>query len=241
VLVVSKCVEDPNKVISFQYRFIFGKGLERNIDVKLDEKTLNLIQTKKASCPEWTELKFHQCPNCSLHEGLHPFCPIAKNLVDLVDFFETEMSWDKVDLIIQTGERKYMKNTTLQQGISSLLGIYMVTSECPIMAKLKPMVRYHLPFPTMKETQYRVMSMYLLAQYFLLRQGKTPDWELKNLIKIYDDIQIVNKALSQRLSHFIVKDAILNALVKLDIFAKHISSSIDNDVLDEMECLFNAY
>jgi hypothetical protein len=94
---------------------------------------------------------------------------------------------------------------------------------------------------SMKETQYRVMSMYLSAQYFLYRQSKTPDWELKNLIKIYDDIQIVNKAFSQRLSRIKMKDAILNALVKLDIFAKHISFSRDKNVLDEMECLFNAY
>jgi len=238
---VSKNVDDADKVIRFQYRFIFSKGSERNIDVKLDDKTLNLIQTRKASYPKWTELKFHQCPNCSLHEGHHLFCPIAINFVDLVDFFETAISWDKVDLIIQTGERKYMKNTTLQQGISSLLGIYMVTSECPIMAKLKPMVRYHLPFPTMEETQYRVMSMYLLAQYFLYRQGKTPDWELKNLVKIYDDIQIVNKSLSKRLSNIKMKDAIPNALVKLDIFAKHISMLININALDEMECLFDAY
>ena len=236
-----KNVDDADKVIRFQYRFIFGRGLERNIDVKLDEKTLNLIQTRKTSYPKWAKLKFYQCPNCSLHESHHLFCPIAINLVDLVDFFETAISWNKVDLIIQTGERKYMKNTTLQQGISSLLGIYMVTSECPFMTKLKPMVRYHLPFSTMQETLYRVMSMYLLAQYFLYRQGKTPDWELKNLVKIYDDIQIVNKSLSKRLSNVKMKDAIPNALVKLDLFAKHISTLINRNTLDEIECLFGAY
>ena len=103
------------------------------------------------------------------------------------------------------------------------------------------MVRYHLPFPTIKETQYRVISMYLLAQYFLYLQGKTPDWELKNLVKIYDDIQIVNKSLSRRLSNIITKDAILNALIKLDIFAKHICFLINNNAIDEMEYLFNVY
>jgi len=117
----------------------------------------------------------------------------------------------------------------------------MVTSECPFMTKLKPMVRYHLPFSTMQETLYRVMSMYLLAQYFLYRQGKTPDWELKNLVKIYDDIQIVNKSLSKRLSNVKMKDAIPNALVKLDLFAKHISTLINRNTLDEIECLFGAY
>lgn len=93
---MDKNLDDADKVIRFQYRFIFGKGLERNIDVKLDDKTLNLIQTKTASCPKWTKLKFHQCPNCSLHEDHHSFCPIAINLVDLVDFIETAISWNNV-------------------------------------------------------------------------------------------------------------------------------------------------
>jgi len=238
---VSKNIDDANKAISFQYRFIFGEGLEINIDVKLDGKTLNLIQTKKASYPKWTELNFFKCPNCSLDENRHVFCPIAINLVGLVGFFEAAISYDEVDLIIQSAERKYMKHTTLQQGISSLLGIYMVTSGCPVMEKLKPMVRYHLPFPTLIETQYRVMSMYLLAQYFLYRRGKTPDWELKNLVKTYDDIQIVNKSIAQRLSHIKTKDAMLNALIKLDIFAKHISDLINKNALDDMERLFYAY
>jgi hypothetical protein len=38
-----------------------------------------------------------------------------------------------------------------------------------------------------------------------------------------------------------IRDATLNALVKLDIFAKNISILIDKQTLDEMECLFNAY
>ena len=83
--------------------------------------------------------------------------------------------------------------------------------------------------------------MYLLAQYFLYRRGRKPDWELRKLVKIYDDIQIVNKHFFQRLAHIKIKDATLNALIKLDMFAKNISVSINRDVLNEMERLFNAY
>ena len=238
---MSKIAEDANNVIIFQYRFIFGCGLEKKFDVKLDSKTLNLISTTKASYPKWTELTFFKCPNCSLDEKQHSFCPIVINLVDLVDFFRDMKSYEEVEVLVQSKERVYMKHATLQQGISSLFGTYMVTSGCPIMKKLKPMVRYHLPFSTLRETQYRVISMYLLTQYFLYRRGKTPDWGLKNLVKMYDDIQIVNKSLSQRLVHIRIKDATLNALIKLDIFAKHISTLIHKDALDEMECLFNAY
>lgn len=238
---MNKNIDRADKAVSLQYRFIFGAGLARKIDVRLDNKTLNLIKAKMASYPEWAKLKFIRCPNCTLDEEQHAFCPIAVNLVGLVDIFRDMISYKEVDLIIQSEERRYAKRTTLQQGISSLVGIYMVTSGCPIMEKLKPMVRHHLPFATLKETQYRAVSMYLLAQYFLYRRGKKPDWDLKNLVKIYDDIQIVNKHFARRLSRIKIKDATLNALVKLDMFAKYVSVSVNRDVLDEMEGLFSAY
>jgi len=232
---------NSDKTITFNYKFKFGSGLEKEFNVKLDKKTLNLMVTGQESYPQWTELTFFKCPNCSLDENQHSFCPIAINLVGLIDFSRDMISYKEVDLLIQSEERGYIKHTTLQQGISSLVGIYMVTSGCPIMEKLKPMVRHHLPFATLRETKYRMISMYLLAQYFLYRRGREPDWELKNLVKVYDDIQIVNKAFSQRLAHIKIEDATLNALIKLDMFAKYISVSINRDVLDEMECLFNAY
>jgi len=53
----------------------------------------------------------------------------------------------------------------------------------PIFEKLKPMVRFHLPFASIEETKYRAISMYLLAQYFLYQQGSQPDWDLKNWLR----------------------------------------------------------
>ena len=56
--------------------------------------------------------------------------------------------------------------------VFSLIGIYMVTSGCPIMDKLRPMARFHLPFASTEETIYRAISTYLLGQYFLEQKGK---------------------------------------------------------------------
>tara|TARA_B100000686_G_scaffold86198_1_gene93073 strand:- start:90 stop:251 length:162 start_codon:yes stop_codon:yes gene_type:complete len=47
-----------------------------------------------------------------------------------------------------TDERCYVEHTTMTEAVSSLLGIYMVTSGCPVMDKLRPMVRFHLPLAT---------------------------------------------------------------------------------------------
>lgn len=62
-----------------------------------------------------------------------------------------------------TEERTYSKDTLLQQGLASLLGIVMTTSGCPVLEPLKPMVRFHLPFATLTETVYRMVSMCLVG------------------------------------------------------------------------------
>ena len=142
---------------------------------------------------------------------------------------------------METQERKYLKKVPLQVGLSSLLGIYMVTTGCPILEKLKPMVRYHLPFASIEETTYRSVTMYLLAQFFLLRRKNKPDWNLDNLAAIYNDIQVVNKNVCDKLQEIISRDAAANALIKLDYSALYISLRLNQDILDEIESYFNAY
>ena len=82
-------------------------------------------------------------------------------------------------------ERGYFKIGTLQEGLSPLLGIIMTTSGCPVMEPLKPMVRYHLPFASLEETVFRMVSMFLMAQFIRSQAGKQPEWQLDGLMKIY--------------------------------------------------------
>ncbi len=228
-------------IITYKYKFRFDDGIEKEFDVKLDSKTLDLIESPKKTYPEWTKLNCSKCPNCPLDGQTHKFCPAAIALIDPVTFFKKLISYKEVDVSVDVGARRYAKRVSLQKGLSSLMGIYMATCGCPIMEKLKPMVRHHLPFATSDETRYRVISMYLLAQYFLHKQSKSPDWELKNLVKIYEEVIIVNKNFFKRLSDSIIQDASLNALVSLDSFAQFVSFSIDQDALHEIELLFKAY
>src|SRR3990170_3733238 len=194
------------KGIHFRYRFTLANGDIKEFDLQLDNETLSLITPDRESHPEWTQLSYKQCPNCPLTPP-KLLCPIAANLVGVVDCFKDFISYDEADIEVATEERVYKKHTSLQKGISSLIGIYMVTSGCPIMDKLRPMVRTHLPFATVDETIYRVISMYLLAQYFLYKRSKEPDWELKKLVNIYSDIETVNKHFRERLSAISVNDA----------------------------------
>lgn len=234
-------IEDSGRTIDYKYRFRFSNGWEKEFNVRLDNRTLRLIRPKAQSYPEWTNLNYFKCPNCPLEEDKHDSCPLAVNLADIIDAFKESLSYEEVDVSIETEARIYMKHTTLQRALSSLVGIYMVTSGCPVMDKLKPMVRYHLPFATEEETRYRAMTMYLLAQFLLKRRGMNPDWELRNLVCIYEDVRRVNRGFHKRIANIKIKDASINALVILDCFADYIEFSINKDVLDELELLFNAY
>jgi hypothetical protein len=225
----------------FNYEFKFKDNAKKTFSISLNKHNLNLIKKSKNNLPKWTRLKNSQCPNCKLEPKKNKYCPIAGNIVGLIDFFQNSISFEEVKITIKTETRTYLKDTTLQKGISSILGIYMVTSGCPIMDKLKPMVCHHLPFATIEETRYRVMSMYLLAQYLKTLKGKRPDWKLKGLIGIYDDIKILNHAFCERLKALKLEDASTNAIVILNCFANFVPFSINEQLLEEMENIFQAY
>lgn len=231
---------DDNLIV-MTYMFTFPDGKKKNFDIKLDIKTLQLQLGQKAAPPSWARLKFYGCPNCPLDPMKFSNCPIAENLVEMIAFFRDIASYDKVHVFIDSSERSYSKHTSVQAAMSSLLGIYMVTSGCPVMEKLKPMVRFHLPFASIEETAYRVMSMYLLAQYFRAKRGQDPDWEMKDLVKMYEEIRIVNESFSKRLLQAKANDASVNALVILDVFANYLMFALDKKMLDEIERLFESY
>jgi len=232
---------DDEKTLTYLYTFKFDDGHEKKFCIELDRQTLNIIQPEKPGYPDWVKLNYHKCPNCPLSEEANSLCPVAKNMVDLLENFLKSISYENVEVTIETKARKYMTRTSLQRALSSILGIYMVTGGCPILEKLKPMVYTHLPFATLEETKYRVISMYLLAQYFRSRKGKPPDWDLKELINVYNQVQKVNESFAKRMTHPEMEDANLNAISILDAFATFVPYSINKNILDEIEILFKAY
>ncbi|MFC2061759.1 DUF6901 family protein [Elusimicrobiota bacterium] len=230
-----------NKTIDYKYKFRFSDGSEKDFDIKLDGQTMDLITEHSDDYPEWTELENFKCSICKLKEEDNKYCPVIISLFDVIEFFRESISHEVVDVIIESKERLYSKQTSLQRGLNSLMGIYMVTSGCPILEKLKPMVRFHLPFSTVDETSFRIISMYLFAQYFIYKNGGKPDWDLKELINVYNDVRVVNKNFCDKLSKVKVQDATINAFVTLDCFAFSISYFIDEDKLDKIKLLFEAY
>ena len=208
--------------LNIDYLFTFSDGAVAEVPISLDPDTLHLVPRRAQEPPPWAELGRHRCGICPLTRDAGPWCPIAANLADIVEEFKGYFSIEEVHVTVRTTERTFAKRTSLQEGLSSLIGIVMVTSACPVMERLKPMVRFHLPFATLEETEFRMISMYLVAQYFRQQRRLMTDWELTGLKGIYADVEALNRSFAARLSEAAEKDANINALIKLDCFAKTI-------------------
>jgi hypothetical protein len=224
-------------IMRITYVVDFLDGQQLVIPLDLDPSTLALQQNVE-SPPEWTKLEFEQCPNCPLDPEVHEYCPIAVNMSGALMVFNDYLSYEMVNVTIETSDRRYQKKVALQDAVSSLIGIIMATSGCPVMDHLRPMVRTHLPFASRTESVYRVISMYLMAQYFRKQRGMEPDWDLKHLVELYDEIGKVNHAFSNRMFAQYEKDANINALVILKYVAELLTGSLQNNNLDNMESIF---
>ncbi len=226
------------KTLWFRYRFDFDDGRSEELLVELDRESLGLIGPLPDDPPEWTRLGFHQCSRCPLDPASHPRCPIAVRVVDLVETFRDGVSHQPVRVTVETEARTYSSRTSLQRGLSSLLGIYMATSGCPILDRLRPMVDQHLPFATLDETTSRMLGMYLLAQYFLARSGHRPDWSAEGLRALLDEVKSVNQSFARRLRGVCRADAGLNALVVLANFGANMTWRLETKELHRLERLY---
>jgi hypothetical protein len=133
---------------------------------------------------------------------------------------------------VETAERTYRKQLALQDGLFGLFGLIMATSDCPFLEFLRPMARFHLPFSNLTETMVRATSFYLLKQYFVAKNGGTPDFELKELRKHYDLLEEVNRGMIERIHSISAADAETNSIVILDTLAQLLSNQLNNKLSD---------
>lgn len=183
--------------------------------------------------PEWTKLEFNQCSNCPLKPDTHPHCPVAVDVVQIISAFKSILSYENVNVQVATGERTFSKRTDAQTGLRSYMGLVMATSACPYLSRLKGLARFHLPFATMEETIFRTTGAYLIQQYFVMKDGGTPDLELRGLKDFYDELQTVNRCFKARIDAASELDANMNAVASLVYLAMGVSYSLD-DKLEEM-------
>jgi hypothetical protein len=227
----------PGEAFLIGYTFETGDGATFGFPVALDAARLLLRLPERASWPEWTQLAHCQCPGCPLDPAAHAHCPAALGLVGLIEAFGPMISYGTVRVSVEMHDRTVSKDTTMQRGLSSILGLCMATSGCPHLDFLRPLARFHQPFATREETLFRATSAYLLGQYFQRFQGSEGDFAMAGLKQAYERLQLVNVGMARRIRTIAEGDANVNALILLDLLAKDLPMAIEEN-LSELAHLF---
>jgi hypothetical protein len=204
------------------YTFTLKNGASHRFSVDLDRG-----QTPSAGMPEWTRLGFHQCANCPLKADDSPYCPPAVDLAPVVSAFAQMISHDQARVDVQTPERSIGRDCQVQQALSSLVGLIMATSGCPILGRFRGLARTHLPFATLEETLFRSVSAYLIGQLLIHRTGGQADWDLEGLKALYAELEILNAHFKKRVNAAARQDAAINAVAALGVLSMGVGFSID--------------
>lgn len=222
-----------------EYVFEFDGGRQERFRLEFDKRSFELQKpSNPEDYPAWTELGFHQCPNCPLNAASHPHCPAAVGLADVIQRFDDVISHDTVRIRVRARGRIIAQRTSAQSAIGSLMGLITASSGCPHSAIFRPMARFHLPVSSEQEVIYRVTSMYLLGQYMRYKESKTIDVNFEGLSDAYCAMQLVNAALAERFRAATQTDSSVNALVLLDAYAQTLPVAID-DSLSEIRYIFS--
>ncbi|MEH6345821.1 MAG: hypothetical protein V7785_12090 [Bermanella sp.] len=189
-----------------------------------------VLQKEQNTPPPWSELPFQQCSHCPYKGTKGPnFCPMAQQLSLVVEDVDHLMSHDKVEMRVDNGQRIIMQEADVQEAVGSLLGLIFASSGCPHTEFLLPMARYHLPLASAEETLWRACGSFLLAQYFR-EENNEPGEKLEDVLRRYQNLESINRAMVKRLKNQVATDSCLNAIVILDNYAKHFPKFLEQSI-----------
>jgi hypothetical protein len=218
-------------LISISYLFDFENSAVKRVEALLKSSTLSLVLPTSYEIPSWA--KAFRCSQCPPKTANSRCCSICVNISHLIEEFKTFDSVTPCTISVLTKERNYTLKSDVQRGLSSLLGLYMATSDCPFLGFLRPMARFHLPFASTEETIFRSTGSYLLGQYFKAKKNNQADFELGQLPATYSKVSKINHDIIRHLhKNYYAHDAYANSLVVLDNLAQMISAFLPEE-LDE--------
>ncbi|MDY6855777.1 MAG: hypothetical protein SWO11_13940 [Thermodesulfobacteriota bacterium] len=217
----------------FKYILELDNGEKCHFEINTAESESNAVQQEEH--PAWTSLENFKCQCCPLQN--YKYCPAAVDIEKIAERFRKVLSWERVKVTVQTDARIYQIECDTQKGLMSLYGLMMANSNCPILSRMKPLARTHVPIPTEEEIITRVVGTYLIKQYLLYKNHSVkPDWDLSELIRLYDDLQQVNLALSKRLRSASEADANINAIISFHSISSIFALELEN-MLEQMRDL----
>ncbi len=201
-----------------------------HLDLPEGEPLSFRIDTERSYVPpvsgaDWAKIDFHQCPNCPLSTS-HQYCPAAIDAQPLMDACGGLLSYSTARVQVALGERRTLTaDCDLQTALTSVLGLLMSTSGCPIVSRLRGMARQHLPFQTLEESHLRMVGAWLVGR--MLENDLQGSSSLQGLHELVHAIGLVNRSFMDRLRAAASKDANLNALATLAASAMNVEFSLE--------------
>lgn len=211
---------------TYLYSFVFSNGEKLDFPISIDSKSL-YTTTCPTNPPKWARLEHHKCSFCTLRQSESPFCPIALSLVELIADFGQTRSYTPCTVTCKSPDRIVIKETVVQDGLASILGLLMPISGCPVMNFLKPLSRFHLPFATLEETAFRVTGSCFLRTYFSTTAGAGNTYYLSDIRENYTLVKKVNTCIFNRIKDINELDADKNGLVTLTSLAQLLELEFD--------------
>ena len=92
------------------------------------------------------------------------------------------------------------------------------------------MAQHHLPFANNQEFILRAVSLYLTRQYFNMREGRLADWELKGLVRLFQQLKLVNQAFWQRIHDTCEGDSNLKAFLTFFSMSSSMTVSLETQL-----------
>jgi hypothetical protein len=201
-----------------------------SLEIRLESPLTGNEPTQPGPDFEWTRLELHQCKGCTYQKS--NYCPVAVNLQKYIDIFSNLASFDLVDSTVTLDDHvRVMGKLSAQQLLSSLIGMIIANSEaCSRTRILKPMVAFHRPFASQEESIYRSIANAAITYQLLPAQEAGLD---QFITTHYENLRQVNISLVKRLQDIHPEwEAVINAIVNLDLFVKEILYNAKSDYPD---------
>lgn len=180
-------------VRSFLYMFYSQGGgrLLGSLDLSIDQQTHTIIYSPDYQPPDWCAKSFSK-RNCDCRNTT--YCKAASSIHYLstrLDFLPDRKR--KILVRINTQERIYEKETTVQAALTSIIALALPFCGCPYLAFFRPMSYFHLPFATATETVFHATGSYFIWKFFSKEYLYAE--ALQELSEVYNRIEGLNETL----------------------------------------------
>ena len=209
---------------SIQYAFILNNQLRASYDLTISEDGTLHPDCFPPKSPDWAKLEFCKCPHCPISAKASEYCPTALALNIIGEEWSGINSYEAIQVEINLQTRKVSARTSAQVALGSLVGLLMGASQCPHLSFFRPLARNHLPLATPEETSFRVLEN--LLAFCRLYESDPADFNQK-LEKIYDNLEILNRHITQRIKSVEKENVTTQAIIQLDCLAKLIPTAIE--------------